>query len=115
MKPIDDDPLLQAIVIAADRSPIGLHLVVSIVRLVGKRLHDEAPRDLRAPVLAILREALRRRALVVGSLDGQDFEAWHLSPDEAIARIDAEWIALGREPRSGEIASFATIDALGYA
>ena len=115
MKTIDDDPLLQAIVVAADRSAIGLHLVVSIVRLVGRRLHEDAPEDLRAPVLAVLREALRRRVLVVGTVDGQDFEAWHVSPDEAIARIDAEWDALGREPRAGEIASFATIDALGYA
>lgn len=115
MKPIPDDPLLQAIVVAADREPIGLQLVVSIVRLVGRRLEGGDVEEVRVPVLATLREALRRRVLVVGTVEDGEFEAWHVSPDDAITRIDSEWRALGRDPKRGEIAAFATIDALGYA
>ena len=111
----ETDPLLASIVASADESAIGFWLVVAVVRNVRAQLATVDDADLRRSVLALVREALRRRLLVAGSVEERGFDAWHLSPDDTVARIEREWAALGRDPHPGEIALFATPGRLGYA
>lgn len=111
----ETDPLLASIVASADESAIGFWLVVAVVRNVRARIATVDDADLRRSVLELVREALRRRLLIAGSIEERGFDPWHLSPDDAIERLEREWDALGRDPQPGEIALFATPGRLGYA
>lgn len=109
------DPLLASLVESAEDNAIGFWLVVSVVRSVRAQLASVDDADVRRSVLSLVREALRRRLLIAGSVEDEGFDAWHLAPDDAVARIEREWSALGRDPHPGEIAVFATPGRLGYA
>lgn len=108
-----DDPLLASIVARAHAEPIDLSTIVRVVRSVGIAVGG-GDEDVRTATVALVREALRRRLLVVGS-PGDEFEPWNVSPDDAIDRIARGWRELERDPRPGEVAAFATLRALGYA
>jgi len=59
----------------------------------------------------VIQEALVDKSIVAGEFVDRDehtaiFAVWQLSIDETIARIEREWLALGREPNLGEIAWF---------
>lgn len=110
------DPLLASLVASAEDNAIGLWLIVSVVRSVRAQLagSEASEEEVREAVLSLVREALRQRVLVVGSVE-EGFDAWHLAPDDAVKRIEREWTELGRDPQPGEIATFATPGRLGYA
>ncbi len=112
-EPSTPDPLLESLVASAEDGAIGFWLIVSVIKSVKGEMTEVSDDDARAATLALIREALRRRVLVVGTVEGQ-FEAWHVSPDDAIDRIDKEWSELGRDPIPGEIATFATPGRLGF-
>jgi hypothetical protein len=112
---LEDDPLLASLVASADEGAIGLWLVVGVVRSVRAELSEGEDDEARGAVLALVGEALRRRLLIAGEVEDGAFEAWHLSPEDAVERIDREWRALGRDPQPGEIATLATPGRLGYA
>ncbi len=107
------DPLLESLVASADDGAIGFWLIVSVIKSVKGQIAEASDDDARVATLALVREALRRRVLVVGTMEGQ-FDAWHVSPDDAIERIEREWSELGRDPIPGEIATFATPGRLGF-
>lgn len=107
------DPLLESLVASAEDGAIGFWLIVSVIKSVKGEMTGVSDDDARGATLALIREALRRRVLVVGTVETQ-FEAWHVSPDDAIERIDKEWAQLGRDPVPGEIATFATPGRLGF-
>jgi hypothetical protein len=70
------------------------------------------PADVRSLTLKLVREFLESGLVQAGSptSDGRGFQPWLLSPSEAIARIDSEWEALGREPNIGDIVWFTTTE-----
>jgi hypothetical protein len=84
---------------------IGLWEIVDAVR---NDLGSTNPADIRQQTLRLVRDLLCMRGMQVGhpAPDGRRFIAWALSPDEAVRRIEAEWLALGREPNIGEVAWF---------
>lgn len=107
------DPLLDSLVASADEGAIGFWLIVNVVQAVQSKLAESTSADARAATLALVREALKRRVLVAGTIDRQ-FTAWHVSADDAIERIDRAWTELGRDPMPGEVATFTTPARLGF-
>src|SRR5262249_231990 len=75
---------------------------------VERDLHPEGPAQARRITLDLVRELLESGQLRAGfpTLDGRGFVPWTLSPAEALARIEREWDALGREPTIGDIVWF---------
>jgi hypothetical protein len=73
------------------------------------REESEGPHDMLG-ILEMLKSLLESHQLVVGfpTPDGRGFEAWSLSPEDAIERMAREWRELGRDPDIGEIAWFTT-------
>jgi hypothetical protein len=69
--------------------------------------------------LEVIRDALNREELVVGEFREHDgkttsFTPWQVSVTDALRRIDAEWVALGREPNLGDIAWFVAPGLLPF-
>ena len=62
----------------------------------------------RRETMALVEEFLINRWFEAGfpTSDGRGFDPWHSTPDVSVARINAEWDALGREPNIGEIVWF---------
>ena len=60
----------------------------------------------RRKTIQIIEELLNDELIQPGQFKDRKFEFWKLSPVETIARIEAEWDALGREPNIGEIVWF---------
>ncbi len=66
------------------------------------------PDEAKQATLTVVREALLENRIVLGEFVDQDedtavFAVWQLSLDDALARIEREWAALGREPNLGEV------------
>jgi hypothetical protein len=70
------------------------------------------PREVRRLTMSLVRELLESGKVWAGfpTPDGRGFVPWKLTPDEAVARINAAWDALGREPNIGDIVWFAAAD-----
>jgi hypothetical protein len=64
----------------------------------------------RPVTLRLARGLICERGMQVGfpAEDGRHFEAWQLTPEQSLRRIEDEWIALGREPNIGEVAWFTS-------
>lgn len=77
------------------------------VRRVRDRWPDLADDAVRSKVLELVGELMRRNAIRAGALtrDG-GFDAWELTPAEALERIEREWIELGRDPNIADICWF---------
>src|ERR1051326_3016677 len=73
-------------------------------------LGANGPEEKRDVTLALVRELLCKHGMQVGfpAPGGRDFEPWKLTPEQALRRIEDEWIALGREPNIGEVAWFTS-------
>jgi len=73
-------------------------------------LGAEDPASTRELTLRLARGLICERGVQVGfpAEDGRHFEPWNLTPEQAIRRIEEEWIALGREPNIGEVAWFTS-------
>lgn len=63
----------------------------------------------RRAALAVLKQLLMDGLVRAGrpTPDGKAFVAWDLGAADAFARIEREWLALGRAPAPGDIAWFA--------
>lgn len=99
------DAVKRAIVAEAQSDIVGLWAIHWEVRQRMPRLQ---PRDAKSATLAIVAEVLGERSLVAGEFRDRDeatavFEPWSLGATESVARISAEWDALGREPNLGDI------------
>jgi hypothetical protein len=67
--------------------------------------------ELRRATLAAVRDALTEGHVVAGQFVTRDaetvtFSPWGDSADEIVARIDREWLALGRDTNLGDIVWF---------
>jgi hypothetical protein len=79
----------------------GLWLIVAKLREATGGAIDAAG------ILDILLGLLRENRIEAGmATRGGGFEPWTLSPEEAVARIAAEWKQLGRDPDLGDIVWF---------
>ena len=68
------------------------------------------PTTTREVALQLARGLICERGMQVGfpADDGRHFKPWKLTPEQALRRIEDEWIALGREPNIGEVAWFTS-------
>ena len=74
---------------------------------VKQRLPALCPEEARARVLAIVREAIERGTVVPGAFVEMRFVPWEGSPNEAVERIEREWLVLlGTEPNIGDVVLF---------
>ena len=61
--------------------------------------------EIRRETLAALRSLMKAGVLFAADqLDNGEFEIWDGSVDEQLARIDAEWAKLPRQPTLGDVA-----------
>ncbi|WP_156338512.1 hypothetical protein [Chondromyces crocatus] len=100
----------QLVVDGASRAVGGyddwVDLFVMTVRVRdGLGVSDE---DLRRSTMAVIEYVLSNGLMVVGDFvdDMTNFVPWGISISDALARIDGEWNALGRDPRLWEICWF---------
>ncbi len=68
------------------------------------------PAEVRRLTLEVVRDFLESGLVHAGfpTVDGRGFTPWRLPPAEVLARINAGWDALGREPNIGDIVWFTT-------
>lgn len=88
----------------ASSSDLGLWWLAADIR----ELRPGAPEnEVRLETLRAVRPLLTSGALrAVHLLPGGSFEPWEGSVEEQLARMDAEWAALGRPPDLGDIVWF---------
>src|SRR5689334_627281 len=98
---------LEDLAAECERDHVGLWEVIDAAQ---SDLGATNAEETRALTLRLARLLLERSGMQVGfpTPDGRGFVPWDLSPDQAVARIDAEWSALGREPNIGDVAWFTT-------
>jgi hypothetical protein len=79
-----------------------------VIRYVREDLEVEDDAEVRRVTLGLAEEMLKRHGMLAGvpSRDWGDFLAWDLPPDQVIRRIEAEWLALGRDPSLWEVVWF---------
>lgn len=82
---------------------VGLWEIVDAVR---SDLGSTSASETRALTLGLVRTLLSDRGMQAGhpAADGRHFVSWNLPPEQAVCRIEREWLALGREPSIGEVA-----------
>jgi hypothetical protein len=102
------DKIKRVIVEEAQTDTVGLW---SVLWQVKHDVPSLAPDEARQAALTVVREALAVESVVAGEFVDQDedtaaFMSWQVSVDEAMARIEREWTALGREPTLGEVVWF---------
>jgi hypothetical protein len=83
-----------------------------IVRAVREDLGVSDTAEVRQVTLDLIGGLLRRYGMEAGrpAPDWRNFLPWGLSPEETIRRIEAEWLALGRDPSLWEIVWFNNPD-----
>jgi hypothetical protein len=87
--------------------------VASVAKTVGGATSASAVRDLSLRAVA---ELINRGLMEPGDVDRSGFRSWGIPAAQAIARIQREWRALGRNPNLGEVCWLANTnegDALG--
>jgi hypothetical protein len=61
--------------------------------------------QLQATTLTLIKELMKNK-IVAGQFENHIFKKWECSVEEATARIERAWNALGREPNIGDIVWF---------
>lgn len=85
-------------------SDVGLWWIADDVRQLRPGASEE---ELRGETLRALRPLLDQGLIRAARLlPGGSYQLWEGSVEEQLARIDAEWAALGRPPGIGDIAWF---------
>jgi len=102
------EAIKRGLVEEAEADVVGLWAVLWDVRQTMPFLTSI---EARRATLDIVREALGEAQVVAGHFADRDddtavFVPWHLSTEEIVARIEREWVSLGREPSAGDIAWF---------
>jgi hypothetical protein len=68
--------------------------------------------EIREVALEVLGPLLSKGLMEPGALqENGGFLAWTCTPEEALARIDKEWRALGQDPNIGEVCWFSNTSA----
>lgn len=75
---------------------------------------SEGKHDVIAAATEALAELLHDELIEIGEVSDGGFFEWDMPPDEAIARVRHEWLALPRDPQPGDVCWFA-ITAKGRA
>jgi hypothetical protein len=60
---------------------------------------------------ALLKQLLSEGGIIAGQFVDRKFHEWKMSPQEIVAKIECEWVNLGRDPDIGEIAWFVSAGA----
>lgn len=86
----------------------GLDDELELGWIVGEAERFCRPEEIRPVVLNMIRGLLENRLIEIRDYNSERdsrWVVWNLSPEASIARIEAEWTALGRNPQfiSGEI------------
>lgn len=109
MKTLDLAKVKKELLVECEEDHVGLWSIIRHLRITfGENLDADR---VRAAVMEIVADLLRSGTVKAGfpAPDGRGFEPWDLSPGAVIARIEAEWDALGREPTIGDIVWFTTV------
>lgn len=67
--------------------------------------------EIRALAVEVIRRLLQDRLIAVGDVTEDGFRAWDVSDDDALLRIEREWLALGRLPNLGEVCWLSNTEA----
>jgi len=99
------DSQLHELIAEAKEDEVGLWLVIAKVR---KQLGVSDDHAVRESTMLCVRRLLESNEVEAGyyNPDGAGVEIWKLDVGEVIARIEAGWEALGREPNIGEVVVF---------
>ncbi|NUQ75265.1 MAG: hypothetical protein HUU21_17075 [Polyangiaceae bacterium] len=108
MKPKAMDESKRVLVEEAQTDAVGLWTLLWDVEQEAPTLTAD---QMRQAVLTIIREVLTEGRIVAGDIVDRDedtaaFVPWDLSVEDTVARIEREWVKLGRKPEPGEIAWF---------
>ena len=93
----------RALVEDASVDTVGLFAVLWQMK---HALADADEDTLREAVLAALREALDEGCVLAGRFEGAAFAPWREPTRVVVARIEAEWRALGPELAAGDVCWF---------
>ena len=92
---------------------VGLWSLVKRIRRAGAADDSnilKTTQDLILPFLSegaiIAGQLVRDDEFHASRLEGYEFHQWNMPPQEVIARIEAEWTGLGRDPNIGQIVWF---------
>src|SRR5262245_26303452 len=112
---IDPQRLTEQLIHECEQGCVELWSVIWVVR---HALNDDDyptedrsdPAEVRKVTLDLVRSMLDSGKVQAGGLsdDETKFEAWPVTVDEAIDRIDAEWDTLGHEPDMEDIVAIFT-------
>ena len=71
---------------------------VGLWEIVGRASKDMGLAEPRQSVPVIVENLLRRGDVVAGKFKAGRFEAWNITSEEVLKRIDEAWSLLGRPP-----------------
>lgn len=74
--------------------------VASVALTEGKAKSPDAMREL---ALELIRNVVRQGLMELGDVTRGGFGKWDLPIEEGLARVEREWLALGRNPTLAEI------------
>ena len=74
--------------------------IAAVSRAIGNVSAEASVIDLS---LRTIRAVVARELMTIGDVNHDGFQAWDLEIEVALARVERAWIALGRDPRLGEI------------
>ena len=95
-------PIAQQICAECREDYVGLWSIVRRIRGAGVADHFR----ILETTLALLRQLLSEGEIIAGQFVDRKFLEWKVPPQEIIAKIETEWVNLGRDPDIGEIAWF---------
>jgi hypothetical protein len=108
------DEIRRVLVEEAQTDAVGLW---AVLWEVSNSMPSLTPEKARLATIDVIRGALSQETVLAGEFTSRDadtlvFSPWMLSTDEAVLRIEQEWLALGREPELGEIVWFVAANIL---
>lgn len=77
-----------------------------------KRCGGIHPDRIFQETMGVVKGLLEQEDIVAGQFQNNLFEVWSFPHDQILARIEAEWRALGREPNLGDIVWFTSLSFL---
>lgn len=106
---MNHDALFEFVVEECSDDAMGLWTLLAEVR---KRYPAASEQDCREAALGVIADVLRAGDIVAGEFerrgDKYEFMTWALPNAGAVERIRAAWIALGRDPKPGDVVWFAS-------
>lgn len=102
------DEIKRTLVEETRTDAVGLWAVLWEVKRAFPSLSAEEAKQI---TLTVIREGLIKRDFLAGHFSENDdetlaFSEWGLLVEETMARVEREWVALGREPTLGDVVWF---------